>query len=95
MTKEEEIMEFLHQRVFDPVLQSSNASEKLKIGIRYTIMRLNEHEAQGMVSYFWSAIIGTDRSVKFAKEMKENGFIRFEEVIDDFRSKFTDTWLSS
>jgi hypothetical protein len=31
--KEQEIMDFLHQRIFDPILQSSAASEKLKQGV--------------------------------------------------------------
>jgi hypothetical protein len=48
-----------------------------------------------MRQYFWSAIIGTERSTKFAKRMKQEGFTRFEEVIDEFRDKFNDTWLHS
>jgi hypothetical protein len=37
MTKEQEIMAFLHRTVFDPILDSSRASAKLKQGVRYTI----------------------------------------------------------
>ena len=33
MTKEEDIMQFLHERVFDPILNSSDASLKLKAGV--------------------------------------------------------------
>jgi hypothetical protein len=33
-SKEREIMDFLHKRVFDPILQSPVASEKLKQGGR-------------------------------------------------------------
>ncbi|TFH59645.1 hypothetical protein [Peribacillus frigoritolerans] len=94
MTKEEEIMEILSVRVFDPVLQSA-ASETLKKGIRYTIMRLKERNAEGMISYFWSAIVGTENSTKFARLMKDNGFTRFEEVIDEFRERFNNQWINS
>jgi hypothetical protein len=90
MTNEEEIMHFLHQRVFDPVLQSPHASEKLKQGVRYTIMRMEQRDAFGMVQYFWSAVIGTERSIGFAKMMKDEGFNRFEETIDEFRERFND-----
>lgn len=55
-------------------------------------MKLNQRNAQGMVSYFWSAVVGTEKSTKFAKQMKDNGFIRFEEVIDDFRGRFNNKW---
>jgi hypothetical protein len=95
MTKEEEIMEFLHKNVFDPILYSPIASSSLKQGVQYTIMRLNRLDATGMIQYYWSAIVGTERSVDFAHLMKEEGFTRFEEVIDEFRERFDDEWLES
>ena len=93
MTKEEEIMQFLHQRVFDPVLNSSSASDKLKQGVRLTTVRMKQRDAIGMVQYFWSAVTGTERSIGFAKLMKDEGFDRFEEAIDEFRERFSDLWL--
>ena len=91
--KKQEIMAFLHAQVFDPILESPNASETLKKGVRYTIMRLEERDPAGMIQYYWSAVIGTDRSTKFARQMKAEGFTRFEEVIDDFREHFNDDWI--
>ncbi len=93
MTKKEEIMDFLSRNVFNPILDSSDASEALKKGVRYTIMRLNNLDAVGMVSYYWSAIVGTDRSTEFARQMRSEGFTRFEEVIDEFRDRFNDAWI--
>lgn len=52
MTKEEEIMFFLNNNIFEPILTSTNASNNLKQGVRYTIMRLNERDAQGMRQYY-------------------------------------------
>ena len=95
MTKEQEIMQFLHERVFDPVLNSDTASNKLKQGVRLTIVRMEQREALGMVQYFWSAVTGTEKSIGFAKMMRDEGFGRFEEAIDEFREKFSDIWLSS
>ena len=95
MNKEEQIMNFLHLNVFDPILNSPNASETLKRGVRYTIMRLQERDAAGMVHFYWSAIVGTERATEFARQMRNEGFIRFEEVIDEFRDRFNDRWLRS
>ena len=91
--KEQQIMDYLHEQIFDPIFQSSRASESLKQGVRYTIMRLNERDAPGMIHYFWSAVIGTDRSISFAGKMKSEGFIRFEEVLEEFRLRFDDRFL--
>lgn len=91
--KETLIMDFLSDRVFDPVLNSSTASAELKSGIRLTIMRMQERDAKGMIHYFWSAIQGTERSVGFAARMKNEGFDRFEEALEDFRVRFDDAFI--
>jgi predicted glycosyl hydrolase (DUF1957 family) len=88
MSKEDEIMNFLHKNVFDPILSSPIASSRLKQGVRLTITRMRQRDALGMMSYYWSAIIGTDRSTRFANEMRQEGFTRFEETIDEFRERF-------
>jgi hypothetical protein len=86
-------MDFLHDHVFNNILQSPNASAELKQGVRYTIMRLEERDAAGMIHYYWSAIIGTERSIGFAARMRREGFTRFEEAIDEFRVRFDDRFL--
>ncbi|MBZ9906136.1 hypothetical protein LB557_09010 [Mesorhizobium sp. BR115XR7A] len=91
--KEREILAFLHENVFDPILASPIASDSLRKGIRYTIMRLNERDARGMVQYYWSAIVGTDPSIAFAAKLRQEGFDRFEEAIDQFRVLFDDAFL--
>jgi len=93
MTKEQEIMQFLHERVFDPVLHSPRASEKLKQGVRLTIVRMEQRDAEGMIHYYWSAITGTEKSIGFARLMRAEGFNRFEETTDEFRERFNDAWL--
>lgn len=94
MSKEQEIMIFLHEHVFDPILDSSKASTRLKSGINLTIARMNKLPAEKMIQYYWSAICGTERSRGFAKLMRDEKFTRFEEVIDEFREKFDDKWLA-
>jgi uncharacterized protein YjbK len=88
-----EIMDFLHQGIFDAILQSPAASEKLKQGVCYTIMRMERRDAKGMLQYYRSAISGTDRSIEFAAQMRREGFDRFEEVIEEFRVRFDDRFL--
>lgn len=92
MSKDEEIMEFLHQRVFDLILDG-DYSNTLKQGVRYTIMRMENLDALGKVKYFWSAIVGTDRSISFAGKMSSEHAVRFEDVLEDFRVRFDDRWL--
>lgn len=94
VSKERQIMSYLEERVFNPVLETPRASAKLKNGVRYTIMRLNQRDAAGMVSYFWSAIAGTEKAISFSALMKKEGFDRFEEALEDFRVRFDGRFLS-
>lgn len=86
-------MDFLRERIFDPILESREASDALKQGVRYTIMRLEQRDASGMIQYYWSAIVGTERSIGFAARMREEGFNRFEEALEEFRVRFDDRFL--
>lgn len=95
MSKEEEVMDYLHREVFDPVLISPTASGRLKRGVRQTVARLLRRDARGMVHFYWAAVVGTEKSVMFAHAMRDEGFTRFEEVLEDFRARFNDVWLRS
>ena len=86
-------MDYLHEHVFDPILNSKTASARLKQGINLTITRMGQRDAKGMISYYWSAITGTERSIPFAEEMRNEGFTRFEETLEDFRCRFNDAFL--
>jgi hypothetical protein len=91
--KQNEIMDLLHERVFNPIL-TSTASTEIKQGVRLTRMRVaNQKDATGMVQYFWSAIAGKGNAIQFSDKLKEAGYIRFEEVLEEFRERFTDAWL--
>lgn len=91
--KEQEIMDFLHEHIFDPVLTSTTASESLRQGVRLTIIRMGQRDAAGMVQYYWSAIIGTERSIGFAARLRQEGFTRFEEALEEFRVRFDNAFL--
>ncbi len=91
--KEQEIMDILQEHIFARVLTSTIASESLKQGIRPTIMRMGQRNAAGMGQYYWSAIIGTERSIGFAARMRQEGFTRFDEALEEFRVRFDDDFL--
>ena len=92
MTKEKEVMEFLHQRVFDPILNSSKAPANLKSGVNLTIGRMNRLSAEKMVKYFWSAL-ETDHAKAFSEKLKAEGLPTFEDVSEEFGQKFGDEWF--
>ena len=93
--KKREILQYLHENVFDAIIDSENASNRLKQGVRLTITRMEQLSSTKIVQYYWSAVIGTERSTEFAKNMREEGFTRFEEILEPFRNRFNDKWMRS
>ena len=93
--KKAEILGFLSEHVFSPILDSARSSDSLKQGVRLTIMRMNERDSAGIVSYYWSAVVGTERSTAFARSMRAEGFTRFEEIVEAFRDRFGNAWIRS
>lgn len=92
MTKEEELMNFLHEKVFDPILNSKETPANIKSGVNLTIGRMNKLSAEKMVQYFWSAL-AADNAITFSKKIKAEGLPRFEDVFEEFRDRFNDKWL--
>lgn len=92
MTKEQELMAFLHEKVFDPILNSKETPANIKSGVNLTIGRMNRLSAEKMVQYFWSAL-ATDNAITFSKKIKSEGLPRFEDIFEEFRDKFNDEWI--
>jgi hypothetical protein len=49
--KKAEVLRYLHEHVFDPILTSTKASEKVKRGIQLTINRMESRDAAGIVQF--------------------------------------------
>ncbi|HEY5649393.1 MAG TPA: hypothetical protein VIU33_07825 [Nitrospiria bacterium] len=88
MGKKEDVLGFLNKEVFDPILNSTKASVLLKQAIRTSLMRMNGKDAEAIVDYYLSHMIGNEKPTKFAELMKSEGFTRFEEIDGEFREKF-------
>lgn len=62
--KKRGVLHFLHENVFDLILDSENASNRLKQGVRLTITRMEDLDSAKIVQYYWSAVVGTERSTE-------------------------------
>lgn len=88
MGKKEDVLAFLGEHVFDPILKSPKSSVLLKQAIRTSLMRMNEKNAEEIAVYYLEHMIGSEKLTKFAELMKAEGFTRFEEIGEEFREKF-------
>lgn len=91
MTKEQEIMDFLNVKMFEPILNSSMASERLKKATRGLRLRMSQRDAQGMIQYFWSQVADPKNKHANYGRILQNGLcIEFEEIANEFRLRFSE-----
>ncbi len=95
MSKEAEIMDFLDKNIFDPILCCPTLHKDIEQGVRRTIEYFRIQDAASMIEHYWKSIRGTDGSVAFSGLLKQHGFKRFEDVIDEFRVRFNEQWLNA
>jgi hypothetical protein len=90
--KKKEMMDFLNEKVFEPIKNAPNVPGKIRSGVALTIARMNKLNAEQMREYFWSAI---RNRFDFPKSLEDNNLPSFEDVYKEFREKFDDKWLKS
>lgn len=91
MTKEQEIMNFLIESIFNPILNSPEETPQMKQGVNIAISRIENLNAEEMIAYFWESIIGLERSTLFAKFVRKKEFV---DAVNEFGEKFNDEWLA-
>ena len=87
LPQEKEIMHFLRENVFDPILNSANASSELKQDIISLVRSLNA-EADWQMINSWLSMAEYPPGFAVIQKMKDEGFLQFEATLDEFRRRF-------
>jgi len=93
---QEEMLSYLNENVFTPIL-SSSASSNAKAGTRETVRRLEKFigHPEGslkMNHFFWAAVSGTERSIRFYEILQSQNLPSFESEMNEFRKRWIDDW---
>lgn len=91
----QEMNNYFNTKLFEPTIKyaTDNNIKEIAQGARYTRMRMEQLDSKKKLQYFWSAIQGTEKSIKFSKLLKSNGVLRFEDILEEVREKFNDEYF--
>lgn len=91
----QEMDNYFNAKLFEPTIKyaTDNNIKEIAQGARYTRMRMSQLDSKKKLQYFWSAIQGTEKSIKFSKLLKDNGVLRFEDILEEVRVKFNDDYF--
>lgn len=91
MIKEQEILDFLEAKLFNPILQSPSTTERFKSATRGLRLQMKQRDAQRMIQYFWNTVADTKaKHTNYGRMLQNEGFPEFEELLNDFRVRFKD-----
>lgn len=91
----QEMDNYFNAKLFEPTIKyaTDNNIKEIAQGARYTRMRMSQLDSKKKLQYFWSAIQGTEKSIKFSKLLKDNGVLRFEDILEEVRVKFNNDYF--
>ena len=91
----QEMDNYFNAKLFEPTIKyaTDNNIKEIAQGARYTRMRMEQLDSKKKLQYFWSAIQGTEKSIKFSKLLKDNGVLRFEDILEEVREKFNNEYF--
>ena len=94
MSKEEQVLSYLYDRIFLDVINSKTASKKAKNIVNKTIMCLKQLPLESMIQYVWNAVYEEDNNGDRANNiLKQEGFTTFQDIIEEFKIKFDDNFI--
>lgn len=86
------VLAFLTESVFEPILASPATPADVRSRVQATAEAVNAMEtAREIIPFYCNAIMN---STHLPTRMKESGVPRFEEVMEEFRKRFSDQWLA-
>ena len=91
----QEMDNYFNKKIFAPAIKyaEDNNIKEIAQGARYTRMRMEQLNSKKKIQYIWSAIQGTEKSIEFSKLLKNNGVLRFEDILEEVREKFNDEYF--
>lgn len=95
MTKKEELLYFLQDNLFNPILNSPLASSELKFDFSAMLASIKDFSAEGIVLYFWTTMDHQEVHMVFSERLYHEASLDFSNFIEAFKSQFTYDWLLS
>jgi hypothetical protein len=92
MTKEEELIAFLHENLYDPILAMKDLSPDDRNEINRIIDEMNYLEARRMIQYFYNTLI-TYNEILYPRRNKKESVPDLNKIFEEIRTKYNGEWL--
>lgn len=94
MNKKQQMLDFLQEYLFAPVIHSPYTSSQLKSDFDHTWETLQSFSEKGILAYVWNILACIEIETVISNRLMDEGFNNFNQIIDTFKHEFTYEWLS-
>lgn len=95
MNKKQLLMDYLDSNLFIPIMYSPHASHQLKHDFQHTRDLLYAFSAEGIINYVWNMLGNKEVEMILSNRLIDEGFNNYEQILSEFKHKFTYDWLMS
>lgn len=95
MDKKQELLDFLQEELFNPVINSPFVSSELKYDFITILDTIKHFSAEGILLYFWNMMANDEVQMIFSNRLMDEGFYNYTELLGTFKNHFTYEWLLS
>jgi hypothetical protein len=85
---DQEIMDFLDERIFNPIENNPAVPESIRRKNRFTRDNISKLPRESMIKYFWSSIVSEGIAFSNEKRNANLGLPKFEDILEEFRVRF-------
>ncbi len=95
MDKKQQLLNYLNNELFTPILQSPYTSSQLKYDFEHTRQTLQEFSAEGILFYVWNTFGSPELERVLSNRLIDEGFLNYGDALSTFKNQFTYEWLLS
>lgn len=95
MSKKQQLLSYLNQNIFEPIISAPYASSQLKDDCLFMRKMLKDFSAKGILYFVWTTLIDKENEIILNNRLIDEGFDFYNSVMDNFKKKFSYEWLIS
>lgn len=95
MSKKQQLLNFLNENIFDPIISAPYASSQLKDDFLSMKEMLKNFSAKGILSFVWTSLFNEENEVILCNRLVDEGLHCYTSVITTFKKNFSYEWLRS
>lgn len=95
MSKKQQLLNYLDDNLFEPIISAPYASSQLKNSFLYMRDMLQDFSASGILYFVWNTLANKEVELILYNRLTDEGFALCKQTLEYFKQEFSYEWLIS